>query len=48
VVNAIFEKQVNALNESLIKFFKQGITLGHGVGSYGVMTTSIVLDMWFW
>jgi len=41
VVNAIFEKQVNALNESLIKFFKQGITLGHGVRSYGVMTTFI-------
>jgi len=41
VVNVIFDKQVNVLNESLIKFFKQGITLGHGVGSYGVMTTSI-------
>lgn len=29
------------LNESFINFFKQGITLGHGVGSFGAITTSI-------
>jgi hypothetical protein len=30
----VIEKQFNVLNESLIKFFKQGITLSHGIGSF--------------
>jgi hypothetical protein len=39
--DVVVEKQVNVLNESLINFFKQGITLGNGVGSFGASTTSI-------
>jgi hypothetical protein len=29
------------LNESFINFFRQGITLGHGVRSFGANTTSV-------
>ncbi len=41
VANFIVEKQINALNGSIIKFFKQGITLGYGAGSFGVIVVSI-------
>ncbi len=37
----VVEKQVNVLNESFINFFRQGITLGHGVRSFGANTTSV-------
>jgi hypothetical protein len=30
-VDVVVEKQVNALKESLVSFFKQGITTGHGM-----------------
>lgn len=33
VVDVVVEKQVHALNKSLIKIFKQGITPSHGIGS---------------
>ncbi len=36
MVDVVVEKQVNALNESLISFFKQGITTGHGIWFSGV------------
>lgn len=36
--NVVVEKQISVLNESLINFFRQGITLGHGVGSFGTST----------
>jgi hypothetical protein len=39
--DVVVEKQVSVLNESLINFFRQGITLGHGVGSFGSNTTSV-------
>ncbi len=41
VANVVVEKQVSALNGLIIKFFKQGITLGHGAGSFGVIVVSI-------
>jgi hypothetical protein len=37
VVDAIVEKQINFLNESL----RQEITLGKGVGSFGANTTFV-------
>jgi hypothetical protein len=39
--NAIVEKQVSVLNESLINFLKQGITLGHGARFSGVIIAFI-------
>jgi hypothetical protein len=33
VVDVVVEKHVNALNESLISFFKQGASSSHGIGS---------------
>ncbi len=36
MVDVVVEKQVNMLKESLIIFFKQIITLGHEIGSFGV------------
>jgi hypothetical protein len=41
MTNAIMEKQVNALNESLIFFSKQGISSGFGAGSLGINTSSV-------
>jgi hypothetical protein len=41
VENVIVEKKVSVLNESLINFLKQGITLGHGVGFSSVIIASI-------
>ncbi len=41
MVGAIVEKHVSALNESIIDFFKQGITLGNGVGFFGASTTHV-------
>jgi hypothetical protein len=41
VANAVVEKQISVLNGSVIKFFKQGITLSHVTWSSSVITTSI-------
>jgi hypothetical protein len=38
VVANVVEKQVNALNDSFIKKNKQGISLGHGIGSLNTTT----------
>ncbi len=44
-MDVVVEKQINALNKSLIDFFKQGITPCHGIGSFGARTTSLVCQM---
>jgi hypothetical protein len=33
MVDVVVEKHVNALNESLINFFRQGVSSNHGIGS---------------
>lgn len=40
MVDVVVEKHVNALNESLVNFFRQGVSSNHGIGSPG---TSISL-----
>jgi len=39
VTDAVMEKHVNALNESFISFFKQGISSRLGDGSLGISTS---------
>ncbi len=41
IVDAIVEKQVNALNESFINFFRQGISSNNGTGTSRANTISI-------
>ncbi len=41
VVDVVVEKQVNALNESLISFFRQCVSSSHGIGSLGTIISLV-------
>lgn len=41
MVDVVVEKQVSALKESFIKFFRRGIIPCHGIGSFGARITLV-------